>query len=369
MSLRKGSAERLDETDGALKKSQKGVRFARITLRGYMSQAWDYALAFARGNDRSPLSLIGGFSAFMVFSEAIEKFNKWRKLKVKRETVRGYDLVLRQFCLFVKNRNIEEIEIDDVTQWFGLMEDLNWDYNSFVPKAMALKKFFEFYHKLGYKVLDQWLIPVPRKEPKVPRIANEENYQKLLAVIPRETKDPRHIRNLALITMLWDTGARIGELLALDVGDLDQERRRAVIKTEKSQGRRPFRELFWSPETNQNLSKWIEKREHLKKKIEFKDPDALFISATSWKNGMRLQISGVGEMLRRNCARANISFMNAHSFRHHKGHYIVNNGGSASDVMNILGHASLQSSSIYTMMTDKELEKRARKFMSEKADD
>jgi site-specific recombinase XerD len=44
------------------------------------------------------------------------------------------------------------------------------------------------------------------------------------------------------------------------------------------------------------------------------------------------------------------------------GHDIITQGGSAADVMNILGHATLASSSIYTMMTGKELENRYRTF-------
>jgi site-specific recombinase XerD len=59
--------------------------------------------------------------------------------------------------------------------------------------------------------------------------------------------------------------------------------------------------------------------------------------------------------------------MNAHSFRHHMGHDIITQGGSAADVMNILGHATLASSSIYTMMTGKELENRYNLFKNRKA--
>jgi hypothetical protein len=47
------------------------------------------------------------------------------------------------------------------------------------------------------------------------------------------------------------------------------------------------------------------------------------------------------------------------------GHHIIQSGGSSADVMNILGHASVQSSTIYTMMTDHELEKRYRGFMND----
>lgn len=141
------------------------------------------------------------------------------------------------------------------------------------------------------------------------------------------------------------------------------ERRRAVINTEKSKGRRPFREIFWTQTTNNNIWAWLRKRDELKKAVKFTEPEALFISATGLKIGNRLSIKGVGEMLRRYSNNADIPYMNAHSFRHRMGHHIIKNGGSSADVMNILGHSSVQSTTIYTMMADNELEKRYRHFM------
>lgn len=140
---------------------------------------------------------------------------------------------------------------------------------------------------------------------------------------------------------------------------MDYQRMRAVIRTEKSRGRRPFRELFWTAETNKNLQTWVEKRTHIRL---IKDPEALFLCTAGHHSGERVRIGGFAQVLREYSCRANLPYINAHSFRHHMGHSIINQGGSTADVMNILGHATIQSSTIYTMMTDKELEERYRKF-------
>lgn len=302
----------------------------------------------------------------MRFNEAIEKFKNWRTFKVKKQTVKGYDRELRNFCLFLRNPDIEAITINDVMDYLNGKADLGWDRNSFVGTCMALRKFFEFYRMQNYPVIDENLIPIPQKEYKIPRVADEENYKKLLGIIPTKTNDPRHIRNLAIINLLWDTGARNGEIVSLNVSDLQLDRMKAVIKTEKSRGRRPIREIFWTADTNESLKRWLEKREHLKEKVFFKEPEALFVSTCGSggisRSGSRFQIKGVGEMLRRYSNRAKIPNMNPHSFRHHMGHDVIKKGGSSADVMNLLGHASVQSTTIYTMMTDTELEKRYRVF-------
>lgn len=297
--------------------------------------------------------------------EAIDQFSNWRKFKVKNQTVRGHDRELRNFCLFLKNPEIHKISINDVMDYLNGIIEMGWDPNSLMPRCMALRKFFEFLRLQGHNVLNEELIPIPRNQVKIPRVADEENYKKLVAIISKKTNDPRHIRNLAIVNLLWDTGARNSEVVSLNVGDIDMEGKKAIIRTKKSKGKRPFRKIFWTDETNKNIIKWIEKRKHLKQKLYFAEPEALFISICSVNAGKRFGIKGVGEMLRRYCNRADMPYMNAHSFRHHMGHDIIKQGGSSADVMNILGHSSIQSTMIYTMMADKELETRYRKFKGE----
>lgn len=299
----------------------------------------------------------------MLLSEAINKFNNWRSFQIKFKTVKGYDMVLRQFCLFVKNKDLEDVKFSEIMDWFNMMRYLGWDQNSFIPKAMALRKFFEYYQNQGIKVINPLLIPVPEKEYRSPRILIDDDYKKLLAVVPEDSKDPRHLRNRLMINMLWDTGMRAGEAMSLNVGDCDLIEKRAVIRTEKAKSFRPVRQIFWSDETNFQLKKWLGKREQLLAKRHLEDGGALFISINNQKIGLRITDSGLGELLRQASLRAGIPTVNAHSFRHRKGHHIVKMGGSNSDVANILGHSSLQSTYVYTMMSGPELRERQKKFL------
>ncbi len=309
---------------------------------------------------------VGG-RLMIIMTDAIQKFSEWRRMKVKINTVVQYQNELRRLCLFLKNPDIETITLGQVMEFLSLMKDMGYAQNTLIPVTMAFRKFFEFWRLQGFKVLDEELIPIARKEYNVPRVANEENYNQLMAAVPKETNDPRHIRNRAIVGLLWDTGSRNGEICALNTDQLDLVGRKALIKTEKSRGRRPVREMFWSEETNDALIAWMAKREHLLKKIVAKEPEAVFICINSWNSGDRFTIRGVGEMLRHYCNKAKLPYMNAHSFRHHKAHAILHRGGNQADVQNVLGHASLASSSIYTMMFGTELEGRARQFLDQPA--
>ncbi len=293
----------------------------------------------------------------MTLTHAIEQFSQWKAWSVTGHTAEIHTMALKYFGLFLGEREVEEVRLEDIVQYLKRLEQLGWSVNYVARACLTLRHFFTFLRRDGLRVVNARLIPRPRKVSNLPRVASEEAYGRILALIP-ESGSPRHARDRAMLMVLWDTGMRVGELLALDVGDLDLERMRAVIKTEKSRGARPFREVFWTQATNRCLSRWIAIRERVDAAARTR---ALFPVIQGPTAGGRLDIRAVGELLRRYSRRAGIPTVNAHSFRHHRGHEIVERGGSAADVMNLLGHASVQSSSIYTMMMDRELEARYRR--------
>jgi integrase/recombinase XerC len=303
----------------------------------------------------------------MKLSQAIEEFKNWRGFKVTGHTVVRYDSVLRIFCLCMGDPNIEQVQIQHVLWYMQEMERLGWKRNGINIVALALRKFFEFYNLRGYKCLNESLIPLPRKEYNIPRVANEMDFNKLLKAIPRNDR-PNNIRNLALITLVWDSWARSGEIISLNESDLKFKpdlSGSALIKTEKSRGRRPIREIFWTASTGKNIKKWIKKKRHLidSGSIKPSDPEALFISIQKCgqygRPGNRMTNRGVCEVFRTLSNQAGLpTIFNAHSARHYGGREIIKRGGSNSDVSNILGHSHMDSSMIYTMMWGGELQER-----------
>lgn len=304
----------------------------------------------------------------MRFKDAIDEWIRWRSFKTLSDTtMTNNHKELLNLCLFLRDPEMQDVTFGQVMQYLELKQMLGWKRNSFIQIGNALKKFFEFSNLRGYGTFSESLIPMPQKEYKIPRVATEEEYKKLLEYVPTQTNDMRHIRNLAIIKLLWDTGARNGEILALDIDDLDLENHKALIKTEKAKTRRPIREIFWTENTNKVLIRWLETRSRVAKKMPLRDPNALFLSL--WNSGcnktkgFRFRPSGVCEMLRSYSNKAGLETrLNAHSMRHYMGRNIIEKGGSNSDVTNILGHSCIESSMVYTMMYGKQAEKRYRKF-------
>lgn len=305
----------------------------------------------------------------MKLSEAIKEFRDWRSFKVTGHTIVRYDSALKIFCLTMRDPEIESIQPGDVLDYLMNMERLGWKRNGIVINCLALRILFKYLNLKGVKCFHEELIPLPRKEFNIPRVANAKDLKTLESSIPRDS-NPNNIRNLALVHMVWDTWARSGEIVSLNIDDLKFYRNgtgSATIKTEKSRGRRPIREIFWTAETTKYLKKWLETKARLERQFMFMDQQAVFVSICKCGQydvrGRRMTSRGVAEVFRTNSNRANLpTIFNAHSARHYGGRHIIEKGGSSADVSNILGHSHQDSSYIYTMLWGKDLQKRYNHF-------
>ena len=286
----------------------------------------------------------------MKFFEAIQKYEAWKSFSIKTKTLSKHHYSLRMFCLFLKNPQIEEIGLDDVLSYLGLMRELGWDQNSFIQKVTAIKKCFKFFKDQGYKVLNYELIPVISYEHKLAKVMDEETHNKLLASL--KTNYPDDLRNRLILMMLWDTGARNGEVCSLNIEDLNLVEKKAVIRTEKNKGTRPFREVMWTEKTNEVLKRWLKDKE---------PTGPLFISLAYNHNGGRLTSHTLSTIVRRICDKAGIPRINPHSYRHHMAHDVLNKGFSVIHVAKVLGHSNPKSSFSYLHINDKELRETYRK--------
>lgn len=307
----------------------------------------------------------------MKLSQAIEEFKNWRGFKVTGQTVVRYDSALRIFTLAMGDIEIDQIQIHHVLHYMKEMERLGWKKNGINIVALSLRKLFEYYNLRGFQCLNESLIPLQKKEFNIPRVANEADFKKLVKAIPLDG-NPNNIRNLALIHMVWDTWARTGEIISIDEEELKFNKDLsgcAMIKTEKSRGKRPIREIFWTARTGKYLKAWLKKKQEIQKFMTFEESEAVFISIRKCGqydvSGKRMTNRGVCEVFRTISNRAGLpSIFNAHSARHYGGRKIIKEGGASADVTNILGHSNLESSQFYTMMWGTDLKERWNLFQN-----
>lgn len=303
----------------------------------------------------------------MLIKDAIQKFLAWRKFKIAQGSIKGDDLTLRYFGIAMKNCDVELVSLDMILEWLQNFSDWDFDQNTILKKCVTLHKFFEFLKMQNLNVIDKELIPIPRRKFVMPRVADDNDLQKLIDAIPTDDNHYWHKRNKAFILIQSQCGARIGEVLSLDVGDLDDDLMGATIETEKSRGKRPFRKLMWRKEANEALKIWLKHRQILMEKGKIEDKKALWISLKGGKSkdghGNRMEMGAIKEIFRKYSSKAGLGYIiNSHSLRHKMGRDLAMKGANNATISSILGHAQLSSSFVYSEIFGKDLGVQYKKY-------
>jgi len=185
------------------------------------------------------------------------------------------------------------------------------------------------------------------KQPRPPKIKPKaitpRQFASLLQAARAYPDSLQAIRNTAILAILGDTGARIGEVLSLTVDTLDLENKRAWVLSKGNE-----REIFFTFFTARLLRQWMDVRDSLDKHI-----------FTSMTVGSPLTGSGVYQMLQRLKRQAGVrGKVSAHRFRHGFAVEFVKNGGDVSVLASLLGHGSITTTAaFYAVFSGDELKK------------
>jgi integrase/recombinase XerD len=161
-----------------------------------------------------------------------------------------------------------------------------------------------------------------------------------------EAPDPGTVkgrRDSALLEFLYATGARVSEAVGIDLGDLDLEDR-VVLLTGKGAKQRlvPI-----GGKAVTALSRWLPDRLTLIRRAQRGDP--LFLNL----RGHRLSRQGVFDVVRANARRAGLEgeVVSPHVLRHSAATHMVEAGADLRSVQEILGHATISTTQIYTKVS------------------
>jgi len=185
-------------------------------------------------------------------------------------------------------------------------------------------------------------LELPRKQPRsLPRALSLAEVETILAV--PDTSDPLGQRDRAILETLYGTGLRRRELVNLDVADID--RTRGVVLVRRGKGGKDR----FAPMGAQALA-WIERYlEKCRPLLEVSAREtALFLSGY----GSRLNPNYLGNWVRKTIKAAQIDKTGScHLFRHACATHLLENGADLRMIQELLGHARLDSTQIYTAVS------------------
>lgn len=160
----------------------------------------------------------------------------------------------------------------------------------------------------------------------------------------------KEIRDLAIIDLLYSTGIRVGELVNLNIDDIDLEGRECVVYGKGDKERR----VYFDAKAKVHLKEYIETRED--------DNKALFVTLDAPHD--RLKISGVEIRLRNLGRELNLERIHPHKFRRSMATRAIDKGMPIEQVQKILGHSQIDTTMQYAMVNQSNVKSAHQKYMS-----
>lgn len=189
-------------------------------------------------------------------------------------------------------------------------------------------------------------IRMPRKTKRLPSFLSLEEIDRLMELPGKG--DFGGARDLAMLELFYSTGIRLAELHDLNVSDIDLFGE--VIKV-KGKGRKE-RLVPLGRMATRALKKYLTLRIHLLRQRKHIEQPALFVS----KFGKRLSRRGIQSVVRKYLSQVcGVKQMSPHVLRHTFATHMLENGADLRAVQELLGHASLASTQVYTHVTGERL--------------
>lgn len=157
-------------------------------------------------------------------------------------------------------------------------------------------------------------------------------------------------RDLAIIDLLYSTGMRVGELVNLNIGDIDFEGRECIVYGKGDKERR----VYFDAKAKIHLKEYIDTR--------CDDNEALFVTLHTPYN--RLKISGVEIRLRNLGRKLDLDKIHPHKFRRSMATRAIEKGMPIEQVQKILGHSQIDTTMQYAMVNQNNVKTSHQKYMA-----
>jgi len=266
-------------------------------------------------------------------------------------TIRSYQNDLDQFFTFMEKQGSpgipSEISSHDVRAWIVSMMENNISAASVHRKISCLRVFFKYLRKEGiihHDPMDK--VVLPKRKKKLPVFVEEEALDNLLDKFEFGSDFPG-VRNRTIIEMLYLTGMRRAELVGLKKGDVDLSA--ATIKVTGKRNKQRIIPIVKS--FIMRLEEYLKVRDDL---LASDDEEWFFITNRGNKlydkyvyNTVKCYLTMVTTVEKRS----------PHVLRHTFATHMLNHGADLNSIKELLGHANLSATQIYTHNTFEKLKK------------
>ncbi|WP_226665715.1 tyrosine recombinase XerC [Metabacillus litoralis] len=269
-------------------------------------------------------------------------------------TVVNYVNEIENFASFMKEQaleHLEEITYQDTRLYLTQLHKRNYSRKTISRKVSSLRSFFRFLVREEMLSENPFsLVSLPKKEQNIPKFLYTEEIEKIFSISDCNT--PLGQRNQALIEVLYGTGIRVSECCNIKLTDLD-----FFIGTVLVNGKGgKQRYIPFGSYAQDALEQFINRgRISITSHLSASDQHSyLFVN----HRGAQITERGVRYILNEMIKKASSTLhVHPHMFRHTFATHLLNEGADMRSVQELLGHAHLSSTQVYTHVTKDHLKK------------
>jgi integrase/recombinase XerC len=244
---------------------------------------------------------------------------------------------------------LSDLDIRTLRSWLANQQTLGKARTTMARRATAVRVFTAWVQRTGRATSDPGaLLGSPKSRKPLPPALDVAQARALLEAAATRADDgsPVGLRDVAILELLYATGIRVGELCGLDVDDIERARR--VVRV-FGKGRKERTVPYGLP-ADQALARWLE--EGRPRLFVPGAGAAVFLGA----RGGRVDQRAVRSMVHRRLADVpGAPDLGPHGLRHTAATHLLEGGADLRTVQELLGHASLATTQIYTHVTSERL--------------
>ena len=277
--------------------------------------------------------------------ELINKFIAAKEIEgcSERTTKYYYATLIKMDSMITKN--VTHLTTDDLRMYLTEYQKINNCSKASIDNIRRnLSSFFSWLEEENY------ILKSPMKrihKIKTDKVIKETYSDETLELL---RDNCNNLRDLAIIDLLSSTGMRVGELVRLNINDIDFENRECVVFG-KGNKERP---VYFDARTKIHLRNYINSRND--------DNVALFVSLDAPHD--RLNISGVEIRLRQLGRKLGINKVHPHKFRRTVATKAIDKGMPIEQVQSLLGHSQIDTTMHYAMVNQNNVKESHRKFVA-----
>jgi integrase/recombinase XerD len=267
------------------------------------------------------------------------------KRGLSTNTTAAYRTDLDQFRSFLGERSVSEwlkVTHDDILAFLLFLRERRYANSTVARRTAAVKSFFAFLTTEGIVASDPTeQIDSPKVDRYLPKSLSPHQVDELLE-LPMREPTPERLRDKAMLELLYATGMRVSELVALNTRDLNMESEsvRCVGKGSRE------RILPVSGSAVTALEEYLDIARAQLARGAAQKTEALFLN----HRGKRLTRQGFWLILKGYAEQLGIGDLTPHTLRHSFAAHMLGGGADIRSVQVLLGHASLSTTQIYAQL-------------------